>query len=178
MLSELESFVLALISDGCTTGLSIIRIMKCTPASRWSTESGAVYRVIRKLETLGFVRMTGQLPNRRKSGRIEITELGQEMTIEWIRARPRLSEYAFLTDPLRTRAFFFAKLSSSDRAAVIQQWLADNEEFMKLLEKAIEDNTWSEDNSMDMNPYRQMSLKELVLLADARKRWLEDLGKL
>lgn len=177
-LSELEFLVLSLISDGFPSGYSIIQEMKRTRAARWSTESGAVYRVIRRLEKAGFIMFVEQTRSSQRHSRVKVTELGWEEIKSWLTEVPRPQDYSFLADPLRTRAHFLAKLSVDERRKVVAQWIADNDAFIESIDQAIEESRWTEPNYMESDPFKYLALKEIVLLAKARAAWLQMLEEL
>ncbi|HWD37374.1 MAG TPA: PadR family transcriptional regulator, partial [Fimbriimonas sp.] len=76
--NELEYLILALMGEGVSSGYAIRKTMNRMRGGRWSTESGSVYRVIRRLEKddlIHEVRKAG-VPNRERT-EYELTGQGR-----------------------------------------------------------------------------------------------------
>lgn len=93
------------------SGYAIRKAMTKMKGSRWSSESGSVYRVLRRLESEGYVEITGKVgvPNRERT-EYKITATGVKAMQEWVRLPPEPAEWGYLVDPIRTRCYFLKQL--------------------------------------------------------------------
>ncbi|HWD38766.1 MAG TPA: hypothetical protein VG944_07950, partial [Fimbriimonas sp.] len=80
-------------------------------------------------------------------------------------------EVAFLVDPVRTRSYFLSRLSATERAMVVSNWLRANQEFCDELAGEIDSVPWTQ-------PLQQAAYQNLLELAKARHKWLKSLEQI
>src|SRR5579875_2806828 len=108
--SELEFLILAMVGNGTNSGYAMRKQMNSWRGGRWSSESGSVYRVLRRLEKDGLVREARRVgvPNRERT-EYELTDNGGTVLQSWLTFTPDRAEFSYLVDPIRTRAYFIAR---------------------------------------------------------------------
>lgn len=173
--SELENIVLAMICFGYDTGYSLIQEMKRARGGRWSTRSGAVYRILRKLQKLGYVNSESARTGSRESLKVMATEAGHDYVREWVASPMPFSELAMLSDPMRSRAYFLSTLPPKERIEVVTQWIAENASFIHSIQKDVDSTFWL---GRKDDPFKLAAYRELVQLASARGRWLQEIKDL
>lgn len=118
--SELEGFVLGLVWQlGPCSPYEIRRHMQASPSSQWSASAGAIYPLLRRLETLGLARSKAQQTGKRRRREYELTSRGLAALRAWV--GPPLAQEAVTVahDPLRSRARFLDALEPTARGAWI-----------------------------------------------------------
>lgn len=167
--SELEYLVLALIGEGLGSGYAIRKAMNRMRGSRWSSESGSVYRVLRRLQRDDLVHETKKLGARnRERTEFELTGQGRAVLGSWLALTPSEDEFGFLVDPIRTRSFFLGRLSPEARAQIVENWLAASTSFCNELSQSLQEVKFSD-------PIRNMAYENLLYLAEGRQAWLRKL---
>ena len=163
--NELEYLILAMVREGAPSGYAIRKRMAKMRIGRWSSESGSVYRVLRRLESDGMVRVVGRTtrPQRART-EYEITEDGDGAVLQWLTQPPGFSELAMLGEPLRARAYFLFGLDPDIRIGVVEAWTTASRDFLRQTEAAIEVDglEWPD----------RLCEENLLELATARHRWL------
>jgi hypothetical protein len=74
----------------------------------------------------------------------------------------------FLTDPIRTRAYFLGRLERSDQIRVVKMWLQESKKLLTDLEREIPETGFGE-------PVRDLDYWNIYFLAEARHEWLRKL---
>lgn len=173
--SELENIVLAMICFGYETGYSLIQEMKRARGGRWSTRSGAVYRILRKLEKLGYIQSKTKKYGSRESLIVSATEKGHSYVKNWVESPMPFSEIAMLSDPMRSRAYFLSTLKPKERLDVVRFWISENASFIRSLQKDVDSTFWL---GRKDDPFKLAAYRELMQLASARGRWLQEVEEL
>lgn len=168
--SELEYLILAMVGDEVNSGYAMRKEMNRMRGGRWSAESGSVYRVLRRLEHDGLVREARRVgvPNRERT-EYELSAQGQSLLQSWLSFPPDRAELAFMIDPLRTRAYFIARLRPADQVRVVKNWLQESKLFVHDLERDLHAAASTEE------PVRHLAQQNLLFLAEARHEWLRKL---
>jgi DNA-binding PadR family transcriptional regulator len=167
--SELEYLILAMAGDGVSSGYAMRKQMNRMRGGRWSSESGSVYRVLRRLEQDGMVAEARRVgaPNRERT-EYELTPAGAEELKRWLRLTPDRSEIAFLCDPIRTRSYFLPRLEPHEQIRIVKGWMQENKAFIADLARDIERS--------EFQPVaRRVAYENLLYLAEARQDWLRKL---
>jgi DNA-binding PadR family transcriptional regulator len=166
--SELEYLIMAMVGEGISSGYAMRKEMNRMRGGRWSSESGSVYRVLRRLEADRVVREVRKagVPNRERT-EYELTEYGDTQLASWISFPPDRSEIAFLVDPIRTRSYFLSRLKQADQLRVVKSWIQENKAFIADLEREMN----SEINKESV--VRNLGYQNLLGLAGARNEWLK-----
>lgn len=167
--SELEYLVLALIGEGLGSGYAIRKAMNRMRGGRWSSESGSVYRVLRRLQKDDLVRETRKVgDSNRERTEYELTGQGQAVLGSWLVLTPSVDEFAFLVDPIRTRSYFLQRLEPADRVRVVESWLRSSTAFCDVLDRELSETKFPD-------PLRNMAYENLLYLAKGRHAWLQKL---
>ncbi len=165
--SELEYLILAMVGDNISSGYAMRKEMNRMRGGRWSAESGSVYRVLRRLEQDGLLKEARRVgvPNRERT-EYELTTPGQSLLQSWMTFPPDRAEMAFIVDPIRTRAYFLARLKPVDQTRVVKTWLQESKGFIQDLQRDLQAAAANED------PIRHLAQQNLLFLAEARHEWL------
>jgi DNA-binding PadR family transcriptional regulator len=169
LVSELEYLVLSLVAEArVASGYRIRCRLQKLKGTRWSAESGSVYRVLRRLTELGLINELGRsgVPNRE---RVEygITDHGLTVMRAWLVAPFDDAEVEMLVDAMRLRALFLRFLNKQQRINSVRMWAAQNDSFVKQLE---ESSAKLEPHSCDY-----WWNHALLITAEARQVWLKKL---
>ena len=166
--SELEYLILAMVGNGTSSGYAMRKQMNSWRGSRWSSESGSVYRVLRRLEKDGLVdeaRRVG-VPNRERT-EYDLTTNGQSVLQSWLSFTPDRAEFGYLVDPIRTRAYFIGRLKPAEQIRVVKAWIAESKLYVAELERE------ADDTPRDL--VTEAAFLNLIYLGRARQEWLKRL---
>lgn len=168
--SELEYLILAMVGENVSSGYAMRKEMNRMRGGRWSAESGSVYRVLRRLEQDGLVHEARKVgvPNRERT-EYELTSQGEATLNSWLSFPPDRTELAFLVDPIRTRCFFLQRLKPADQIRTVKTWLQESKLFIADLERDMAASAPKE------TLLRQLTVQNLLVLAQARHEWLRKL---
>jgi len=138
--------------------------------SRWSAESGSVYRVLRRLTADGLVKEARKagVPNRERT-EYELTTQGDAMIYSWLTFPPDRDELAYLIDPLRTRSYWLSRLKPAEKVRVVKTWLHESKALVEELERHTATIRTS------ANEERALAYSNLTFMAEARVEWLRKL---
>lgn len=167
--SELEYLVLAMIANGVTSGYAMRKFMSRMWGSQWSTESGSIYRALRRLGEAGLVSESGRAgsPNRQRT-EYGLTNQGELQLQTWLSQTPPYDDFAALHDPIRSRTQFLKLLEPDSRAQVVKGWVASSKSFVEGLKREAKTPERADD-------FEYLSLLNLIELAEARHNWLRQL---
>lgn len=166
--SELEFLILAFVADGVSSGYAMRKQMTRMRGGRWSSESGSVYRVLRRLERDGLVieaRRVG-VPNRERT-EYDLSDQGAMVLQNWLSFPPDRAEFGYLVDPLRTRAYFLKRLKPTEQIRVVKGWLAESKAFLAEIERDV--------FQTGRDPLAMAAYSNIHYLAEARHEWLKKL---
>lgn len=165
--SELENIVLAMIAEGVSSGYAMRKYMGQMWGGRWSTESGSVYRALRRLTESGLVVEEGRAgtPNRQRT-EYRLTARGEAMLLNWLSDTPSVDDFGALNDPIRTRTHFLGLLGKTERLQVVRNWLNFSKVFLEDLRRDALSHALRE-RHLD-----RLALQNLIALAEARHDWL------
>ena len=166
-LSELEHLILALLGEGKSNGYAIRKAMNRLKGGRWSADSGSVYRILRRLEAYGLLEEVGRngAQNRERT-EYALTELGQKELNVWMTASLDEVDFGYMTDSVRTRAYFLPRLESAERIRLVKRWLAESKAYAIQLEIELAETAFNE-------PLRDAAYRNLHFHAVARVEWLK-----
>ena len=165
--SELEFLILAMVGEGVSSGYAMRKRMTRMRGGRWSSESGSVYRVLRRLEKDELVREARRVgvPNRERT-EYELSERGESVLQSWLSFPPDRQEFGFLVDPIRTRAYFLTRLKPAEQSRVVKAWIAESKAFLAELERDIEE-------TQTPGTVQAVAYSNLLYLSQARHEWLK-----
>jgi len=166
-LSELEHLILALLGEGRSNGYAIRKEMNRMKGGRWSADSGSVYRVLRRLEAYGLALETGRngAQNRERT-EYSLTPAGEQELAEWVGASPDRSDMSYMTDSVRTRAYFLNRLDYAEQIQLVKRWLSESKDYALHLEMELAETAFND-------PLRDASYRNLHFHALARVEWLK-----
>jgi len=168
--SELEGFVLGLVWQlGPCSPYEVRRQMRASPSSQWSASAGAMYPLIRRLESLGLVRSKARRTGKRERREYELTARGLVALRTWV--GPPLAPEAVTVahDPLRSRARFLGVLGPTERTA----WVAAARGALDEVERRIRE--W--DAAFGAGPGAAAMTASGELDVRSRREWLGLLEK-
>ncbi len=164
--SELEYLILAMVQNGVASGYAMRKELGRMRGGRWSSESGSVYRVLRRLQKEGLVDESRKAGVRnRERTEYELTAQGQTLLHAWIAFPPDRAEFHYLVDPIRTRSYFLDFLEPADQVRVIKSWISINRGEIQGLQKEMEHLEFA--NSLELCAHQN-----LLYLMQARHTWL------
>jgi DNA-binding PadR family transcriptional regulator len=166
--SELEYLVMAMVAQGVSSGYAMRKQMNRMRGGRWSTESGSIYRALKRLELAGLVEQSGKAgsPNRLRT-EYRLTSAGQARLGEWLVESPPGESLTTLDDPIRAKAYFLSLVNAADRSSVVASWKDGTIKLIEFVEREIEQLQGS--NAKD----GIWELQGYLALAKARLQWLE-----
>lgn len=168
--TELEYLVLSMLQSGCATGYDIRKKLNLMPGGRWSSESGSVYRVLRRLEKHGLVSVTARSgPSQRERTEYTLSDSGLALVTHWMTFPPPRAEFAYLVDSIRTRSFFLWALDRRQRLRVVKTWLDESKRFVSDVEADIKRIP------PEFGPIHRFGFQNMLFLARGRHLWLKEL---
>lgn len=156
-----------MIAQGVSSGYAMRKHMGQMWGGRWSTESGSVYRALRRLAESGLVAEEGRAgnPNRQRT-EYRLTARGEAILRNWLSDTPSIDDFSALNDPIRTRTHFLGLLGEAERLQVVRNWLNSSKVFLEDLRREAASHPLRE-RHLD-----RMALQNLIALAEARHDWL------
>lgn len=171
-LSELEAVVLGLIwQDGPCTPYAVRQVFLRTPSPQWSGSAGAIYPVVQRLETRGFIRSEAHAQGRRKSRRYRATPRGLSALRNWLRVSQADWVVGVPPDPMRTRYRFLGLLPPGQRRAIVSKWRKNMERHIR----AVQDDFTARRKSGD--PFSYLLARGALLHLFSRRTWLAEITK-
>ena len=128
--------VLGFVSEGAPcTAYWIRREFQKSPSTFFSGSAGAVYPAVERLEKSGLVEGTA---GPRGSTHYELTEEGLEALRSWLLRPVPAEEMAYTYDPVRTRLFYLAPLTPTERVEFVTSAIAQAESHRRIVEADVE----------------------------------------
>jgi DNA-binding PadR family transcriptional regulator len=117
-LTDLEGAALADIArNGPTTSYAVAKSFAQSPSEFWSGSAGAVYPLIKRLQTRGLLAAKEKADGKRARTDYAVTAKGRVELKNWLLDSRRAAGIGF--DPLRTRAVYLDLVSASERGAFL-----------------------------------------------------------
>ncbi len=165
--TELESAVLGVLwRDGPCTAYAIRQHFRESPAPRWSGSAGAIYPLVRRLESRGLVRSKQSARGQRRQQDYQITRRGLASFRQWLRASSGPSDATLIHDPLRTRMLFLAALPQDQARSFV------SDAVDALRRDALQAKEDCRKRASDECPFSRLAARNALLLTRARLRWL------
>ena len=135
--SELEGCVLGIIwTYGSCTPYVIRRKFLISPNPEWSGSAGAIYPLVQRLETRGWIRSDEmKTKGGRRSRMYRLTPAGRKVLRRWLGPPLLLSTVAIPSDPLRTRIEFIASLHPRKQKAFLRDAIRQMHEQIRVIRK-------------------------------------------
>ena len=164
-LTELEAVTLGCVaSQGAVTAYQVRQRFLRSPSARFSGSAGAIYPLLKRLETRAFVSSRKAPTGKRPAREYSIMRAGRAALRAWLRNSLEPAEVV-VDDPLRTRMLFLDQLSPAARL-----------EWLDQAEQAVRDQTelmanYEKENVFD-SPFAQLATENARRLNRARLAWL------
>ncbi len=166
--SELECFVLGLVwQAGSCSAYQVRRLLADSPSSQWSGSAGAVYPLLRRLESAGHVRARAGSTGKRRRREYRVTTAGLRTLRGWIGPPLRGEAVSVSYDPLRSRARFLAALPPGARRAWVSGARAALDQVARRVDR------WHERYS-DSDPFMGLMTRHGKRETESRRAWLTD----
>ena len=174
--TELEAAVLGVVwRDGPCTPYAIRQHFRESLTPRWSGSAGAIYPLVRRLESRGLVRSKSSARGKREQRDYRITPRGVTAFRQWLKTPPGPTDATLIHDPLRTRVLFLAALPRAQARSII----SDAVDSLRREELQVKEACRKSAN--DKCPFLHLAARNALLLTRVRIRWLievqEELGK-
>ncbi len=167
--TELEAAVLGVVwQEGPCTPYAIRQHFLESRAPRWSGSAGAIYPLVRRLETRGLVRSTPSVRGRRAHCNFRITRLGGTALKRWVRAPIALGDGTMIHDPLRTRMLFLSALPREEALSFVSDALGALRRALQQAQKDCREKPVGEDQ------FAHFAARNALLVARARVKWLAE----
>ena len=167
--TELEAAVLGVMwQEGPCTRYAIRQHFLESRAPRWSGSAGAIYPLVRRLETRGLVRSEPSAQGRRARRDYRITRLGGAALKRWLRVPITEGDATLIHDPLRTQMLFLSALPREQALSFVSDAL---EALRRTLRQAEEDYR---ENPVRKDQFAHFAAKNALLVTRARVRWLAE----
>jgi len=171
--SELESFVLGLLWQiGPSSPYDLRRHMLASPSTQWSASAGAIYPLMRRLESVGLLSSAHAQNGKRERRVYSITPPGKSALKQWIGPPLAADAVSVMYDPMRSRARFLGALPKSQRAA----WLKTARAALDQVEANV--RSWHEQFGDSDDPFRALMTRHGELDVQMRRKWLDELERL
>ena len=167
--TELESAVLGVVwQEGPCTPYAIRQHFLESRAPRWSGSAGAIYPLVRRLETRELVRSTSRARGRRTQRDYRITRLGKTALRRWIRMPIAMGDGTLIHDPMRTRVLFLSALPREEALSFVSDSLAVLRQALEHVQKDCRQSPVSE------NLFAHFAARNALLVMRARVKWLAE----
>ncbi len=167
-LTDVEGCVLGVIwqRPQCTA-YDVRRELATSSTPRWSSSAGSIYPVLERLLARKLVRATTEAWGPRERTRFAVTARGLAQLKRWVGppVAPALGGPAY--DPLRTRSCFLGAMSRAERAAWVDDAIAETLRALEAL-RALPPQA---------DAFEALSLRGSELELEARLRWLGELAR-
>ncbi|WP_421790628.1 PadR family transcriptional regulator [Hyphobacterium sp.] len=127
--TELEGATLALIArETAVTAYQIKEWFRRSPSSFWSGSAGAVYPLMKRLETAGLVESKDESLSKRPKKVFRLTAAGQFALTAWLLDADRAADMGY--DPVRTRLAFISQVPKQAARSMLSAVLERQDEFL------------------------------------------------
>lgn len=135
--SELEGCVLGIIwTYGACTPYVIRRKFLISPNPQWSGSAGAIYPLVKRLESHGWIRSEEKSTTGGRRSRVySLTGPGRRVFRAWLAPPLALSTTGIPSDPLRTRIEFLAALEPRQQKAFLADAVRQMLEQIRVIRK-------------------------------------------
>ncbi len=166
--SELEGVALGIVRkrQPCTA-YALRKELKASPSSHWRASAGAVYPLLARLQEEGLLRSDPDDDDGRGRRYLRITAKGDRALRSWMTSIVDLDLISEISDPVRSRVFFFDALPNPKQIELTQRLIAE-------LERRLADAQ----RHLDLRPpgedlYEHLGAAGAVISAKARVEFLQ-----
>lgn len=166
--SELEYLVMAMIESDITSGYAMRKHMNRMRGGHWSTESGSIYRALKRLQEGGLIELAGKAgaPNRQRT-EYRLTGQGRTELDHWLRGAMHPDQLETLNDPVRSRSYFLGLLDPPARENVVRSWISGTKNLIESIKYDLERHNG------DAATLERLSLQGYLAVTNARLEWLK-----
>lgn len=169
--TELELAVLGLLwRRGPITAYRIRSEFRESPSTYWSASAGAIYPLLRRLESEGLVKGRREERGSRHRRSLTITRAGKGVLRRQLQ-RVDLPLASAVFDAVRARVFFLEVLSPDERLEFVRSAKRSLEEHERQARDYLETRTAGEDR------FALLAARGALLTARARVTWMEEIER-
>ena len=170
--TELESCVLGIVAEEqpCTA-YTIRRHLGASLSSYWSASAGAIYPLMRRLDSRGWIRTEEKAFGTRKRRSFLLTAEGRRRLREWLSPSDAAWSAAFTYDPIRTRVFFLGHVPRKQRLEFLDEAITHTEAALAGHSEE------KEEQSATLSEFDAMGRDGAIAELDARLAWLRSVRK-
>jgi DNA-binding PadR family transcriptional regulator len=171
-LTELQGAALGIIwlASPCTP-YHVRKVFERSPSPHWTGSAGAIYPMMRNLESLGLINSERHRVGKRLGRRYSITRAGSRALQKWLERAVSEKTIGVPLDALRTRVRFFAALSRSDRAKLIGKVQEHLAKHIKTIRAECRRRRMSGDI------FSYLAMRGALLALQARQVWLSEVRR-
>ncbi|MHC5001706.1 MAG: PadR family transcriptional regulator [Planctomycetota bacterium] len=170
--SDLEHVVLGIVwKMGPMTPYAIRREFLTSPTPHFSGSAGAIYPLVRRLESDRLLDSEAVARGRRRGRQYRITDRGLAMLRRWLRPPIPDADAGSTFDPLRVRVYFLAALPRTQRERYLDEAIAA---LRARRPQIVADERRYADSG---DAYSRLASRGIRLSLEARLRWLADVRR-
>ena len=173
MLSDLETATLGVVSlNQPCSGYAIRKVFERSLSSHWRGSTGAIYPLLRRLETRKLIKSTRRSGDGRSARSYQLTAKGKSDLAK--RLRPPLPDPSGLVtmDPLRVRIRFMGVLPREDQRAVVHEAREKLKCHIALV------STKAREDKQAGDTYRYLAHRSAIVGMRAQLAWLNEVEAL
>lgn len=171
-LTELQGAALGVIwlKSPCTP-YQVRKVFARSPSPHWTGSAGAIYPLIRNLESARLVASQRHKVGRRLGRRYSITPAGSRALQKWLQRASTERTIGVPLDALRTRISFFAALSPSARIKLIGKVQEQLVRHVKTVRAECRRRRVSDDI------FSYLAMRGALLALQARQAWWQEVRR-
>lgn len=171
-LTELQGAALGVIrlTSPCTP-YQVRKVFERSPSPHWTGSAGAIYPLIRNLESARLITSQRHKVGKRIGRRYSVTPAGNRVLKKWLQSAITEKTIGVPLDALRTRIGFFAVLSRSARVKLIGRVQEQLTKHIKTLRAECRRVRASGD------VFSYLAMRGALLALQARQAWLEEVRR-
>ena len=171
-LTELQGAALGIIwhTSPCTP-YQVRKVFERSPSPHWTGSAGAIYPMMRNLESLGLINSERHTVGKRLGRRYSITPAGNRALQKWLQCAVSEKTIGVPLDALRTRVGFFAALSPSARIKLIGKVQKHLARHIKTIRAECRRRRVSGDI------FSYLAMRGALLSLQARQVWLQEVRR-
>jgi len=168
-LTELQGAALGIIGlNSPCTPYQVRKVFERSPSPHWTGSAGAIYPMIRNLESAGLITSYEHKVGKRLGRRYSITRDGNRALQKWLQRAISEKTVGVPLDALRTRIRFFAALPRSARVKLICKVQRQLTKHIKTVQAECGRRRVSGDI------FSYLAMRGALLILQARQAWLRE----
>jgi len=171
-LTELQGAALGIIwLNAPCTPYQVRKVFERSPSPHWTGSAGAIYPMIRKLESAWLITSQRHKVGRRIGRRYSMTPIGSRALQKWLQRAITEKTIGVPLDALRTRIRFFAALPPSARMKLIGKIEKQLAKHIKTVRAECRRRRISGDI------FSYLAMRGALLALQARRVWLQEVRR-